>query len=161
MVYTTTGTETTADQMTSLAPQETTAATGHETTTSEIATTMSLATSQSTSKSTFQTTVPMSTNLQTFQTTEEMSSNNEAKCSCICYNDTLTVDQKIEARRKELQIDPKGTSKEKNKLTCAADDRQSSQNIGYFGICILAVTILFPLLIDCMNICELKRHSYS
>ena len=101
----------------------------------------------------------MSTNLPTFHTTEVISSNNEAKCSCICYNDTLTVDQKIEARRKELQIDPKGTSKEKNKLTCVADDRQSSQNIGYFGICILTLTMLFPLLIDCLNICELKRHS--
>jgi len=75
-------------------------------------------------------------------------------CTMVCHiNYTKAeLDAQIEQLRKELQIDKKSTSRYRNTLISADDDRKSAAYIGYFGAFFLASLFGCLLILDLPNL---------
>ncbi|XP_069129259.1 salivary glue protein Sgs-3-like [Argopecten irradians] len=73
-------------------------------------------------------------------------------CNCVCVvtntTTTLTISQIIEETSAKVKIDTTTLSSHRRKLTCATDDRQSSQTIGVLGAFLMAFPFTCMLLSD-------------
>lgn len=61
------------------------------------------------------------------------------------------IQEKIEARKRNLKIDRKNTTKYQRKLTSAPDDRPSSKYMGITGALVISLVAGFIVCIDLVN----------
>ncbi|VDI22292.1 Hypothetical predicted protein [Mytilus galloprovincialis] len=117
-----------------------------------------------------------STHTKDFQTTQNTKqetttpftvNNNCTHRACICgkwshlnglnlsrYELILILKSELDAIRQNLIIDAKTTSAFRNKKISAPDYRKSSAVMGYSGVALICVPILFVLIIDAMRFCK-------
>ncbi|GFS12170.1 sushi, von Willebrand factor type A, EGF and pentraxin domain-containing protein 1 [Elysia marginata] len=76
-------------------------------------------------------------------------------CSCQCPNDLLStpldssqIEQMTSSIQKELYVNEREVSATKRKYISVNDQRPSAQTVGYFGVCIVAVTFSGIFLMD-------------
>lgn len=66
----------------------------------------------------------------------------------------LILKSELDAIRRNLIIDAKTTSAFRNSKISAPDYRKSSAMMGYTGVALISVPILFVLIIDAMRFCK-------
>uniref|UniRef100_A0A8W8NKB5 Apple domain-containing protein n=1 Tax=Magallana gigas TaxID=29159 RepID=A0A8W8NKB5_MAGGI len=114
------------------------------------------------------TTVPLSTDyastivhlITTEHTTEHTTEQTSpdfisSYCTCTCEESDLTVSERIEERRQDLQLSVRELSAFKRKLICAPDFRPSANNIGSIGVFILVTwgfLFAFPDIIRAVHV---------
>ncbi|GFO47636.1 sushi, von Willebrand factor type a, egf and pentraxin domain-containing protein 1 [Plakobranchus ocellatus] len=76
-------------------------------------------------------------------------------CACKCGNNLLSapldsseIEQITSSIQKELYVDKRDVSATKRKYISVNDQRPSAQTVGYFGVCIVAVTFTGIFLLD-------------
>lgn len=96
----------------------------------------------------------------TLQTTNNQSSSSIIHYNCVCpcskvNNQNLTDDEllqflteNLDELKQALQIDPKTTKAAQAKKTCAPDDRNSSQIMGWLGSIVIGIGVGFLVLSD-------------
>lgn len=66
----------------------------------------------------------------------------------------LILKSELDAIRQNLIIDAKTTSAFRNRKISAPDYRKSSAMMGYTGVALISVPVLFVLIIDAMRFCK-------
>lgn len=61
------------------------------------------------------------------------------QCVCSCRNSSMSLEENIEKRKKELQVNVDELSSSKRKLISVTDPRPSAQAIGHVGVGILVL----------------------
>lgn len=61
------------------------------------------------------------------------------QCVCSCRNSSMSLEENIEKRKKELQVNVDELSSSKRKLISVTDHRPSAQAIGHVGVGILVL----------------------
>lgn len=61
------------------------------------------------------------------------------QCVCSCRNSSMSLEENIEKRKKELQVNVNELSSSKRKLISVTDPRPSAQAIGHVGVGILVL----------------------
>lgn len=74
--------------------------------------------------------------------------NSLEQCACLCRNSTMSLEETIEKRKKELQVNVDELSSSKRKLISVEDPRPSAQAIGLVGVGILVLVGCLILLPD-------------
>lgn len=92
---------------------------------------------QNTEQTTALQTTKQTTSLQTTTSTTTGPDFISSYCTCTCEESDLTVSERIEERRQDLQLSIRELSAFKRKLICAPDFRPSANNIGSIGVFIL------------------------
>ncbi|KAK3738308.1 hypothetical protein RRG08_039715 [Elysia crispata] len=82
-------------------------------------------------------------------------------CSCQCPNDLLStpldssqIEQMTSSIQKELYVNEREVSASKRKYISVNDQRPSAQTVGYFGVCIVAVTFSGIVLMDISSLAK-------
>lgn len=70
------------------------------------------------------------------------------KCNCLCRNSSMSLEETIEKRKKELQVNVDELSSSKRKLISVEDPRPSARAIGHVGVGILVLVGCLFLLPD-------------
>lgn len=75
------------------------------------------------------------------QTTSPSTVDNSSfvQCVCSCRNSSMSLEENIEKRKKELQVNVDELSSSKRKLISVTDPRPSAQAIGHVGVGILVL----------------------
>ena len=84
---------------------------------------------------------PLTTTDTTKSTTAvEVAVNSSVQCTCVCVEVNMTLEESIEKRKKELQVNVDELSSTKRKLTSVDDPRPSARTVGYVGIVFFALS---------------------
>ncbi|XP_062569012.1 uncharacterized protein LOC134231105 [Saccostrea cucullata] len=94
-----------------------------------------------------QSTIEKTTNNWLTTPIEVISTSNSIQCSCVCIELNITLEESIERRKKELEINVDELSSTKRKLVSVDDPRPSAKTIGYVGLAfcvLLGALIVIP-----------------
>lgn len=79
-------------------------------------------------------------------------------CICTCKNTNVSLEESIERRKKELQVNVEELSSTKRKLISVDDNRPSAQALGQVGIAILAFIGGLIVLPDIISVFRFTMH---
>uniref|UniRef100_A0A8W8N7F3 Apple domain-containing protein n=1 Tax=Magallana gigas TaxID=29159 RepID=A0A8W8N7F3_MAGGI len=157
-------TERTTAQTTIQTTEQTTIQTTEQSTEQTTRQTTKLSTEQTTEQTTAIQTTEQTTALQTTKQTTSLQTTTSTTtgpdfissyCTCTCEESDLTVSERIEERRQDLQLSVRELSAFKRKLICAPDFRPSANNIGSIGVFILVTwgfLFAFPDIIRAVHV---------
>lgn len=157
-------TERTTAQTTIQTTEQTTIQTTEQSTEQTTKQTTKLSTEQTTEQTTAIQTTEQTTALQTTKQTTSLQTTTSTTtgpdfissyCTCTCEESDLTVSERIEERRQDLQLSVRELSAFKRKLICAPDFRPSANNIGSIGVFILVTwgfLFAFPDIIRAVHV---------
>ncbi|XP_048739633.2 uncharacterized protein LOC125653974 isoform X2 [Ostrea edulis] len=100
------------------------------------------------------TTYAISTSTDTLKssTAVEVVVNSSVQCTCVCVEVNTTLEESIEQRKRELQVNVDELSSTKRKLTSADDPRPSARTVGYVGIAFFALLGSFIVIPDFFSV---------
>lgn len=154
----------TTEHTTEHTTEQTTVQTTGQTTEQTTKQTTKLSTEQTTEQTTAIQTTEQTTALQTTKQTTSLQTTTSTTtgpdfissyCTCTCEESDLTVSERIEERRQDLQLSVRELSAFKRKLICAPDFRPSANNIGSIGVFILVTwgfLFAFPDIIRAVHV---------
>ncbi|KAK3105681.1 hypothetical protein FSP39_003154 [Pinctada imbricata] len=67
----------------------------------------------------------------------------EPECRCVCVEQNITLEAKIEQLKNELTINRTQLSSTRRKLVCAEDPRESATRVGLIGISFIGALGIF------------------
>lgn len=148
-------TERTTAQTTIQTMDQTTIQTTEQSTEQTTKQTTKLSTEQTTAIQNTEQTTALQTTKQTTSLQTTTSTTISSYCTCTCEESDLTVSERIEERRQDLQLSVRELSAFKRKLICAPDFRPSANNIGSIGVFILVTwgfLFAFPDIIRAVHV---------